>query len=127
MNDVETVFETVCRELGLDTSECEVRYTEDEKWICSDAYTTILASTKHENIVFWAQMHQKMTDLAWKFVEVGMPEKLPKNYEILARCKRKPEVEIILEKRYGDIYVAAYTDTTYPILVEEILQKGTAK
>ena len=124
MNEVEKVLLEVCRVLGLDEAECETRYVDDGKWLCSDAYTTILASTKHENIAFWAQMHRKMTDLAWKFVEMGMPEKLPTNYEVLARCSRKPEVDIVLEKRYGDVFVIAYTDTTYAVLVEEIYQRA---
>ena len=127
MNEVETVLKEVRKALGLDEAECETRYVDDGKWLCSDAYTTILASTKHENIAFWAQMHQRMTDLAWKFVEMGLPEKLPTNYEMLARCSRKPEVDIVLEKRYGDLFVVAYTDTTYPILVEEVLQKAASQ
>lgn len=127
MNEVETVLKEVRKALGLDEAECETRYVDDGKWLCSDAYTTILASTKHENIAFWAQMHQKMTDLAWKFVEMGAPEKLPKNYEVLARCSRKPEVDIVLEKRYGNVFVVAYTDTTYPILAEEELQKAATQ
>ena len=123
MNEVVEVIEQVRKEMGM-PEDAEIRHTDDGRWLCADAYTFILASKKHQNIALWADMHQKMTDLSWKFVELGMPEKLSKQYEILKRCHKKPEVEIILQKNYGDVAVVVYTDSTYPILLEQMQMEG---
>jgi hypothetical protein len=59
------VIKEVRDELGMPKNS-EIRYTADGRWLCSGGFTFILASKKHQNISFWAEMHIKMEALAWR-------------------------------------------------------------
>jgi hypothetical protein len=128
MDNIVEVLKQVRDELGL-AKDAEIRYCDDGRWLCADAYTFILASKEHQNISFWAEMHKKITHVSWLLVQQKSLENLEKNksypsYQLLAKCSREPEIEIILNKKYGDVAVVAYTDSTYPILLEQKQIKG---
>ncbi len=125
--DVVQVIKQVRDELGL-PKDSEIRHTADGRWLCSDGFTFILASKKHQNIRFWAEMHQKMEALAWRIFESGLETRklrsLPPSYDLVARCHRQPKTEIILDKKYGDVAVVAYADSMYEIILEGKQLKG---
>ena len=130
MDNVVEVLKQVRNELGL-AEDAEIRDCEDGKWLCADAYTFILASKEHQDISFWAEMHKKITHVSWMLVQhkglenLGdMEKKSYPSYKLLAQCNKEPEIEIILDKKYGDVAVVAYTDSTYAILLEQKQMKG---
>lgn len=118
------VINKVIDELGLDRTELETRYTGDGRWLCSDGHIFILASIKHQNIEFWAEMHKKITAVSWQLIQQkgleNLDDKPYPNYKLLARCKREPEVNIILNKHYGEVAVVAYLETTFEIILEQM-------
>jgi hypothetical protein len=115
------VIKQVRDELGMPKNS-EIRHTADGRWICSDGFTFILASKKHQNISLWAEMHMKMETLGWQIYKAGLEverfKHLPVSFNLLAQCHKEPKTEIILKKSYGEVSVVAYTDSMYEIILE---------
>jgi len=128
METVVQVIKQVRDELCMPLNS-EILQGDDDKYLCSDGCTFILASRKQKDIRKWAQMHKLLNNVAWNKqiynIEPTDHDKVMNStLKLVSRCHREPEIDIILDKMYGDISVVVYTDSTYEIILEGMQIEG---
>ena len=122
--DIIEVMEKVKKEIGI-SPDIEIIDSGTGRYSCSDNFTTILASKDDQEIEFWAVSHKLFVDTTYKLIKLGKEDKIiAKDHyakvviDKLNKCHKKPEIDIILTKKYGDIIVVVYTDTIDSIVQE---------
>ncbi len=122
--DIIEVIQKVKKKIGI-SSDVGIIDSGMGRYYCTDNFTTILASKDDQDIEFWAVTHKLFVDTTYQLIKLGKADKIVvKNYyskviiDKLNKCHKKPEVDIILTKKYGDVVVVAYTDTMDSIVQE---------
>ena len=111
MDEIKKIVGQLAKEMGMRPKNIEVI---DGRYFLTDTFTTIIAADKSIGIKRWAEAHKVFVKPRWSSIKDGTFK--PKtNYDKLmsqkmAKCLRQPEIDIVVDKSYGNVDVIAYTD-----------------
>ena len=122
--DIIEVIEKVKKEIGI-SPDIEIIDSGKGRYSCSDNFIIILASKDDQEINFWAVAHKQLVSIRYRLIKAGKEDKIviKDDYtkiiiDKLKQCHKEPEIDIILNKKYGDVAVVAYMDTIDCIVQE---------
>jgi len=119
MSKTVTIIKELAKKFGIAS---DVVDNFEDRYVITDTFASIMASSKEDNLKLWPEAHKKFVDSWWEQRNADHPE-AENTYEKvvrdkLSKCLIKPEVDIIDFGTENGVNYVVYTDTMDAMVLE---------